>query len=147
MWDGPIFIKISPPHPLMTTFRLISLSVRSISLDSTIKGPCTVKCTGFGMSSYLVVDIKNKKNKIKYAEANLLRKYENYSSCSFLCFSIHEHSCLKFHNRFLCQAYFHSRNFRYKLKFPSTSHERSRLQHFFFALTLALFCAAATAID
>jgi hypothetical protein len=37
MGDGRNFLKIFAPHPLMTTFRLIQLLARSVSLDSTFK--------------------------------------------------------------------------------------------------------------
>jgi hypothetical protein len=34
--DGTYFLKTSTPHSLITTYRLIPLSARSMSLDSTI---------------------------------------------------------------------------------------------------------------
>jgi hypothetical protein len=38
MGDGPIVVKTSAPHSLMTTYPMNLLSARSITLDSTLKG-------------------------------------------------------------------------------------------------------------
>jgi hypothetical protein len=130
MWDGPIFLKISVPHPSMTPYSFqpdpsgwtVTKRCRICKMRCDIV-TLVLACVVSSSISWLWKVNKTKLN-FMYAKANLLRKYENYSSWSFLCFSLRGHSCVKFHSRIVMPCIFswlnfQSGNFRLKQKFPS----------------------------
>ncbi len=62
MGDGPLFLKTSTPHSLMTTYRINLLSARSLSLDSTFKEKFTLALGAVHGSDYGEVTLCDEDN-------------------------------------------------------------------------------------